>query len=61
MNSPLEQLGNIPVTAAALQSLFPNIKGGSQKIRTLERDKQVIRLKRGIYVCSPEVTGIALF
>ncbi len=60
MNSPLEQLGNIPVTAAALQSLFPNIKGGSQKIRTLERDKQVIRLKRGIYVCSPEVTGIAL-
>lgn len=60
MNSPLEQLGNIPVTAAALESLYPNIKGGNQKIRLLERDKQVIRLKRGLYVCSPEVTGIAL-
>ena len=60
MNSPLEQLGNIPVTAAALESLYPHIKGGNQKIRLLERDKQVIRLKRGLYVCSPEVTGIAL-
>lgn len=60
MNSPLEQLGNIPVTAAALESLFPHIKGGNQKIRLLERDKQIIRLKRGHYVCSPEVTGIAL-
>lgn len=54
------QLGNIPVTAAALQSLFPNIKGGNQKIRLLERDRQIIRLKRGLYVSSPGVTGIAL-
>ena len=60
VKSPLEQLGNIPVSAAALESLFPNIKGGNQKIRLLERDKQVIRLKRGLYVCSPDVTGIAL-
>ena len=60
MNSPLVQLGNIPVTSAALESLFPNIKGGNQKIRLLERDRQVIRLKRGLYVCSPEVTRIAL-
>lgn len=60
MNSPLEQLRNIPVTAAALESLYPHIKGGNQKIRLLERDKQVIRLKRGLYVCSPDVTGVAL-
>lgn len=56
----MEQLGNIPVTAATLESLFPDIKGGNQKIRLLERDKQVIRLKRGLYVCSPKVTGIPL-
>lgn len=60
VNNPLEQLGNIPVTAAALESLFPNIRGGNQKIRLLERDKDVIRLKRGLYVCSPQVTGIPL-
>lgn len=60
MNSPLEQFGNVPVTAASLESIFPDIKGGNQKIRLLERDRQVIRLKRGLYVCSPEVTGTAL-
>ena len=60
MNSPLEQLGNIPVTAAALESLFPHVKGGNQKIRLLERDKQLIRLKRGLYVCSSKVTGVTL-
>ncbi len=57
MKNPLEQLGNIPVTASTLESLFPHIKGGNQKIRLLERDKQIIRLKRGLYVCSPDVTG----
>lgn len=56
----MEQLGNIPVTAAALESLFPHIKGGNQKIRLLERNNQIIRLKRGLYVCSPKVTGISL-
>ena len=60
MKSPLEQLGNIPVTAAVLESLYPHIKGGNQKIRLLERDKLIIRLKRGLYVCSPEVTRVAL-
>lgn len=60
MNHPLQRLGNIPVTVSALESLFPDIKRGNQKIRLLERDKQIIRLKRGLYVCSPEITGKAL-
>lgn len=60
MKSPLEQFGNIPVTVSTLESLFPHIKGGNQKIRLLEQDKQIIRLKRGLYVCSPEVTGKTL-
>lgn len=60
MKNPLERLGNIPVTASALESLFPHIKGGNQKIRLLERDKQIIRLKRGLYVCSPDATGKTL-
>lgn len=60
MNSLLQQLGNIPVTASTLASLFPYINGGSQKVRLLERNKQIIRLKKGLYICSPEVTGKAL-
>ncbi len=29
-------------------------------MRLLERDRQIIRLKRGLYVCSPEITGKTL-
>lgn len=60
VKNPLEQLGIIPVTASALESLFPHIARRNQKIRLLERDKQIIRLKRGLYVCSPEVSGKAI-
>ena len=60
MNNPLSKLGNIPVTTAILESLFPHIKGGSQKIMQLERDGQIIRLKRGLYVCSPDITDKTL-
>lgn len=60
MDNPIYTLGNIPVTAAALESLFPRIKRGNQKIRLLERDRQIIRLKKGLYVCSPEITGKTL-
>lgn len=57
MENPLQQLGNIPVTASVLETLFPRIKRGNQKIRLLVRDKQIFRLKKGLYVCNPEVTG----
>lgn len=57
MNNPLTQLGNVPVSASVLKSLFPQIARGDQKVRLLERDKQIIRLKRGVYVCSLDITG----
>lgn len=60
MNSPLQQLSNIPVTASTLESLFPHIRRGNQKLRLLERDNQIIRIKKGLYVCNPELTGKAL-
>ncbi len=60
MNNPLQQLGNVPITGSVLESLFPHIRGGSQKLRLLERDRQIIRLKKGLYVCSPEITGKTL-
>ena len=56
----LKSLGNIPVRSATLESLFPNLRGKNQKVRQLERDGLVIRLKRGLYVCSREATGVAL-
>ena len=60
MNNVLSRLGNIPVTTPMLESLFPHLKGGNQKVRLLEKNEEIIRLKRGLYVCNPEITGKAL-
>lgn len=60
MNSPLFAFGNIPVSTAALASLYPHIKGGNQKIRQLEREGRIIRLKRGLYVNAMETAGRVL-
>ena len=60
MGNALHTLGNIPVSAATLMSLYPDIKGGQQKVLGLAKSHQIIRLKRGLYVVSPEVSGKAL-
>ncbi len=56
MKNPLIPFGNIPITTSILATTFPHIKGGNQKIKLLERDKQIVRLKKGLYVCNPEIT-----
>lgn len=60
MNNVLSRLGNIPVTTSTLESFFPHLKGGNQKVRWLERNGEIIRLKRGLYVVSPGITGKTL-
>lgn len=57
MNSVLAKYGNMPVSAAALALEFPNIRKPRQKLGLLERDGDIIRLKRGLYVCPKKVTG----
>jgi predicted transcriptional regulator of viral defense system len=60
MNNRLSALGNIPVTTATLESFFPHLIGQNQKVRWLERNEHIIRLKRGLYVCHPNTTGKTL-
>lgn len=60
MNFDLEHIGNIPVTTSAVASLFPELKAGNQKVRNLEADSSLIRLKRGLYVVSPKVSRVGL-
>jgi hypothetical protein len=60
MNNALATLSNIPVSMATLASLFPDIKAGSHKVRTLERSGQLLRIKKGLYVVSPMVTQLPL-
>lgn len=60
MNFDLEHIGNIPVTTSAVASLFSELKAGNQKVRSLEADGRLIRLKRGLYVASPKVSHTSL-
>jgi predicted transcriptional regulator of viral defense system len=53
----LTQLGIIPIDYASLESLFRDYKSSRNKIANLEIEGKLIRLKRGLYVVSPDVSG----
>lgn len=52
----MEQLGIVPVNYAVLRSLFADYHSPRNKIANIEQAEKIIRLKRGMYVVSPEVT-----
>ncbi|MDL2231145.1 hypothetical protein LJB85_00200 [Porphyromonadaceae bacterium OttesenSCG-928-L07] len=52
----LEQLGIIPVDYAILRSLYLDYESPRNKIANLEHDGRIIRLKRGLYVVSPDIS-----
>ncbi len=60
MSNELVPLANIPVSMATLASMYPDLKAGGHKVRSLERSGQIMRVKKGLYVISPEVTGVPL-
>lgn len=53
----IDQLGVIPVDHGVLVSLLTGYKSPGQKIIELEKENAIIRLKRGLYVVSPKVSG----
>jgi hypothetical protein len=53
----LKQLGIVPVDYAVLGSLFSGYKSPRNKIANLEIEGKLIRLKKGLYVVSPSVSG----
>ena len=53
----LKNLGNIPVDYSVLESVFGDYRHPRNKIAGLELDGSLIRLKRGMYVVSPSVSG----
>lgn len=57
MKDVLHTLGNTPVSSAAIASLYLTISGSNQKVATLENAGDIVRLKRGLYVVSPEISG----
>lgn len=53
----LKQLGVIPVDYSVLRTQFLKYKFPKNKIASLENKGNLIRLKKGMYVVSPEVSG----
>lgn len=51
---------NIPVNTAAIASLYPDVKSANRKVAGLEKAGRIIRLKRGLYVISPQENGVLL-
>ena len=48
---------NVPVGIEVLQSLYSNYRSSNMHIAMLEKKGLLIRLKRGQYVVSPEISG----
>lgn len=55
--SPLLQYGNVPVTGKMIESCFSLLNAPSKRIQYLENEGDIIRLKRGLYIVNPEVSG----
>ncbi len=56
----LERLKNIPIANSTIGGLFPDIVGKNQKVQELEKSGDIIRLKRGLYVVSPQKSGMTI-
>lgn len=53
----LKQFGVVPVSSAVLKSVLADYKSVNTKIHALEKEGELVRLKKGLYVVSPKVTG----
>jgi predicted transcriptional regulator of viral defense system len=51
----LEQFGVIPIDFSALETVFGQYKSIPDKVARLKKSGQLIRLKKGLYILSPEI------
>ena len=55
--NPLLQYENVPVYGKMIESNYRQLGVPSKKIQSLEKEGDLIRLKRGLYVVNPEISG----
>ena len=55
--NPILQFGNVPINASVLETCFSGMESPQKKIQALEKAGDLIRLKRGLYVVNPELSG----
>ncbi|MFI3294021.1 MAG: hypothetical protein SNI70_10960 [Rikenellaceae bacterium] len=56
----LTQFGNIPIDISVLKSLFATYAKPTNKIEVMVKDGTLVRLKRGLFVVSPKISGLLL-
>jgi len=56
----LERFGVIPVNSAVLTSVLSDYRSPGDKIAALEKSGYLVRLKRGLFVVSPQTNGQAI-
>ena len=57
IKNPLLQYGNIPITSNLLAACYGDLKESKKKVQALEKAGELIRLRRGLYVVNPELSG----
>ncbi len=60
MKTELYPFGIVPVTTQQIASAYPKIASITEKVRRLEHDGRIIRLKKGLYVVSQVENEIPL-
>lgn len=60
MRNVLADIRNVPVSSATIASLYPEVKTKWKKIELLEKEGEIIRLRRNLFVANPDETGIKL-
>lgn len=53
----LKQFGNVPVSSATLNDILSGYSSPAMKVQLAEKKGELIGLKRGLYVVSPDDTG----
>ena len=60
MQRLLRQFKNIPISSSVLQTVLPQRTSFAHFISKLVDTNQLIRIKRGLYVVSPDVSGVPI-
>jgi len=58
--SKLKKYGMVPISYQTIASDFRDYKFPKNKIADLEKTENLIRLKKGLYVVSPEITNLPI-
>lgn len=55
--NPLIQFAGIPITGAEIKACFPDLSSPEKKVQALEKNGELIRLKRNLFIVNPELGG----